>query len=526
VVDTGSPLQTAVYGTDGRVSALSANTTYGKYYTDVTSQGTAVSGTSWTVSTGNSYGVTGIGISSSMTAGTSILKAALRNYSTQRSAALSDAKAAISTYGGGLAQIMVEYGVDSDATFNSSEWQSVVGVVSALNTAVGDVETAMKYAVIAYLQSVDASAYSSLTVSDVSFDSSGNVTAGGTDVTSDVSALSTYITSMVSMKTKVEAAQTAIDGTSSASSYTFAQVKNVLQYVMDTDSITVFGMTLSEIEADTDHSQLLSSYTGGNTSIVISTGSGLFADIADFAGTYSSSVTVDLTNVNTSSSLGAMLNGLGSTSLTMTASTSNGTTDYATVYSILSALSSNDASGAAATVLSDLYAYQIDLAVRTNASGSSNLLLSEATNRISGGDSSTEGSGSTFTVTSTTVGETAQAGLVDAIRVVFMDGSGTILGIAKVDSSTGKLVLYEATVATDGTITFGSAKSTQSITSLSQNVTQQVSVLVFLDGDYVDNGDVAASGTSLTGTLNLQFASDAVLTPMSTTAIQDSGSGD
>ena len=52
------------------------------------------------------------------------------------------------------------------------------------------------------------------------------------------------------------------------------------------------------------------------------------------------------------------------------------------------------------------------------------------------------------------------------------------------------------------------------ITALTQNVVSQVSVLVYLDGDYVDNTKVANAATSMTATMNLQFASSAELKPM------------
>ncbi len=51
--------------------------------------------------------------------------------------------------------------------------------------------------------------------------------------------------------------------------------------------------------------------------------------------------------------------------------------------------------------------------------------------------------------------------------------------------------------------------------SLTQNAATKVSVLVYLDGTSIQNKDVAANGTnSLSGTMNLQFASSANLVPM------------
>ena len=62
------------------------------------------------------------------------------------------------------------------------------------------------------------------------------------------------------------------------------------------------------------------------------------------------------------------------------------------------------------------------------------------------------------------------------------------------------------------------------ITALTQNTAQNVTVLVYLDGNYVDNTMVGATTTtSMTGTMNLQFASDATLVPMEYTKLYEAG---
>ena len=59
------------------------------------------------------------------------------------------------------------------------------------------------------------------------------------------------------------------------------------------------------------------------------------------------------------------------------------------------------------------------------------------------------------------------------------------------------------------------------ITALEQDVIQQVTVLVYLDGSVVNNSMVAAnSAQSMSGKLNLQFASSAVLIPADNTALR------
>jgi hypothetical protein len=81
---------------------------------------------------------------------------------------------------------------------------------------------------------------------------------------------------------------------------------------------------------------------------------------------------------------------------------------------------------------------------------------------------------------------------------------------AKAASEAGT-ALFTATVgATSETI-----KTNNEILPLTQNQATAVSVLVYLDGNLVTNANVAATGsTSMTGTMNLQFASSANLVPM------------
>lgn len=58
------------------------------------------------------------------------------------------------------------------------------------------------------------------------------------------------------------------------------------------------------------------------------------------------------------------------------------------------------------------------------------------------------------------------------------------------------------------------------ITSLNQNEVHKISVMVYLDGNNIDNADVNAVGTSGTLKLNLQFYSDGDLVPMENNALK------
>ena len=147
----------------------------------------------------------------------------------------------------------------------------------------------------------------------------------------------------------------------------------------------------------------------------------------------------------------------------------------------------------------------------------------------------TQGAGSTMTFYSTALNEQAVKGLMDAMRVVFMDTtSGELLGIAKLDMNevttadkevngetvkaiTANLYLYNYTQdPATGKLTFTTAKTDDAavLCALQANTAKAVSAMVYLDGDYVTNEDVAAEASSMTGELNLQFASSATLVPM------------
>ena len=87
---------------------------------------------------------------------------------------------------------------------------------------------------------------------------------------------------------------------------------------------------------------------------------------------------------------------------------------------------------------------------------------------------------------------------------------------------TAPLYLHNYTINA-GKLQFNAPLAVQTLTALDQNVITGVSALVYLDGDYIDNGDVINSenGISNSGTMNLQFASSVNLVPMENTALKN-----
>ncbi len=94
------------------------------------------------------------------------------------------------------------------------------------------------------------------------------------------------------------------------------------------------------------------------------------------------------------------------------------------------------------------------------------------------------------------------------------------------DNFSAKVTAGLYTASTSATDTNKLTGSEAVITPLSQNTAVAVSVLVYLDGNVVTNASVAATGsTSVTGTMNLQFASSANLVPMDYADLHIQGEG-
>ena len=117
--------------------------------------------------------------------------------------------------------------------------------------------------------------------------------------------------------------------------------------------------------------------------------------------------------------------------------------------------------------------------------------------------------------------------LKEAVTTVGADGSVT----AYLRMATSFSVDVDSTSGTSTSgITLGDLSTGDSATlcALTKDMPKQISVLVYLDGDIVDNSMVANGLESMSGKLNLQFSSSATLTPMQYTPLtlpqEDAGS--
>lgn len=380
------------------------------------------------------------------------------------------------------------------------------------------------------------------------------------------------------IKDALGTATTALGQVADANAPKYTELTNAMAPLLSTNDIEIHqgGKVYDMASAQTDMMALAVAMFSGSATISLK--GGIYADIASFVGNFAQSgvnMTVDTKGTSYESTANQVFGKPeASVSFSMATNVAAPGAGYYLVYvstwmSSLKVLKEGDSS----LMITDTYGYVLDLAFRTNAADSGLLLQTEAADRVSdtyGEGSATMGEGSFMQFKSENVDEFTNAqvvGLMQAIRVVLTDDTGVIYGIAKmdvgledimdetdesqhaaynadvhdfyyevVDPTTKQATRYPQKLTSgeytddgyvkaplylysyainDGVVTFGEEKLTGgNIMSLVQNKAHALSALVYLDGDVVDNADVAISGNSMTGKMNLQFASTATLVPM------------
>ena len=503
-----SPLLTPTYGNDGRVADLVANTVSGIF-----ADGSFKDG-------GN--GVRVLGTASGMTDQQLAYRNAKSNIANAASSANAKAAASLNESGAKLADIIVQHATaDGDADTNTYNIEFIDSMIAKLTEANTQYETVVrqyfiaaaasqladKTAYDAAVSAINAAAITDLIATGVE----GITLPAGTAVKSIADIYTANAAAIAEATTKLG---TVADKT--AASWT--DTKAVLDPLVNTANVTVNDIPASEVKNRID--DLASAVMGEGLKVEMPSGSGVYSNFADVGGNYSSSIviskltygSVKLTNINA----------------TMTTKCTN---NYAA--NIVYPAAPAGATGAG-TKITDSYGYALDFWFRTNASGSDLLLQEEGQQRVyhDSTNAATMGGGSYMEFESTNANFTTEnvEKLMQAIRIVFADKEGAPLAYAKLGASavTGSKVkapieLWAAEVAADGKITYtGDAKlDSQKITALGANTPTAISVYVYLDGDVVDNGAVANAATSMTGSMNLQFASSATLAPMKNTPLYD-----
>lgn len=496
VVDS-SLLSVPTYGYDGRIVKLDNNAVTAVY--DGQKNFTYVLGA-------QDYGVRAIGTADSMSVQESALALAKSNIVTYTNSAQSKAKSSLEANGNAIFTIMLAHNSDANATYGDTDLDSLKSMVATLQESVDYIDLALRQGIIAYAASSVTSETTFESVRAMVQDTSKNLSTilADYDEVSLPDAYAEWIAKQENMENNLNIASNKCNALTGGT-YTWAQFREILDLLMNTDNIYIDGVLFSDFSAD--------GFVAGETlEMTLAPGSGVLADIADFTDNYSAIISVVIVNVEIATASAVDVPYLVALS------------------AAVNELKAADGSDAGRQIaLTSTYGYAMDIAFRCNADGGNLLLQTTPEQRIYSDSSATStlGGGSFMEFTSAdeslTIEQKIQ--LMDAIRVGFLDDQSNLLGVAKLNTSNrnmedskikAPLYLYEYGFSEeDGSMVMGERRKIDTLlTPLEQNVAKAITVMVWLDGDLVDNTMVSATeSTSLTGTLNLQFATDAELIP-------------
>ena len=558
-----APLQIPKYGADGRVSTLDdSSTTTGVYQTGTKSgfyEGTTVG----TDVIQKAYGVRAVGTISGLTDRQLAYRNALQEASTGSSNAQKIASDSLKTNGNTLANIAVKKATNDPNGYNRTEIETLQSLIKDLvgyDTPSGEttvhttgaleyIEQSIKQYMVAAAASNTKGSDSYQTAKDAILVPNAELSALTQyvpgDMTDMVTALATAITDAESALTKVNAlldADTAKE-TSDATKgkFTWDEIKETVMLIADPDYMRINGIEVNKLNEQakdaqgnlmvdddnqpiTNISKLVGSALTNGLNLTMASGAGVYADIADFCGDYSATITIDKLYYG------------GMTAYDLPATMSTATT-VNPVYlkqadTLVRGYGAPTGTSSEAMPISDYYGYIIDLAFRTNVADSYLQLQTDAIDRIYSENTAnpdTMGGGSTMSFKSIDTGFTTSRvmELMKCLNVVFFHpDDGTILGYAKLDPDstvtgadstvTMNLVMWDMTASAAKT-----GEDAPNIIELQQNKAQKVSVLVYLNGKQVGNDDVANAAKSVTGKMNLQFSSSADLKPMEYTDLKE-----
>lgn len=429
-------LLTPTYGADGRVDVLDDNTFTG-YYNSQTKNFTP-----------DDYrGVRAVGTASGMTDRQLDYRNARSAGNNATAYAKTLASQSLNTNGSALANIAIEHGMGGEESYTVADVNALKTIVNDLNNSIlPQIEIAYKQYILAYAASAQFAQDTVWQAVDGAIDSGKTLTEiitalGGESVLPE--ALKIAIGKYDATKASVAAAKTELDKldttTNPEATFDWDDIKTPMQKLADTSKMTINGFSVSEVKANLG--ALVSSVTEqGGLIVTMSTGAGVYADIADQCGDFTASVNIEKVEYNS-----IILNNMAARMVTKTSVKP----EYLAVIGTAVTGAGAPASGAEGTLpISDMYGYIIDLAFRTNAAESNLLLQVEAADRIYGDNTneSTMGGGSSMTFKATTTDFTDKQvkELMKAIRIVFFNPTSMEV------IANAKLAADNATLTADG----------------------------------------------------------------------------
>ena len=492
-------LSIPTYGYDGRIVDLSDDTVSAVYQNN---EFAFVLGS-------QDYGVRAIGTSDTLSVQAAALALAKSNILTYTNSAANAAKGSLSANGDALFGIMLQKVTDPAAFYDEEDLNVLKSMVAAVKQSLGYIEDALKQGLVAVAASRLPNEDEFVLVRN-RINSATSLSALLTDMAEvgEVPAeFAGWVTSLEQTRNTLNTAEIACNGLTGGQ-YTWENFNGALSHLMNLDYVYINDDLYNDFDKNNAMDLL-----GGDITLTLAPGSGIYADIADFTDDFST-----------------IISAVG-TSIEITTSTIQNPVYLVELYEGTRALEAADGGSedGASVTLTATYGYALDLAFRCNAVASDLLLQTASRQRVYDGSGSpaTLGGGSymEFTTQDSNFSLAQMILLMDAVRVGFIDDQGNLLGVAKLNTSNrvtangvvkAPLYLYDYSFdAFDGSMVMGERRKTDNkIMSLEQNIAKALTAVVWLDGDMVDNTMVSATeATSLNGTLNLQFASSADLVP-------------
>ena len=395
--------------------------------------------------------------------------------------------------------IVLKMVTSSGSTYTAADVAELNTIITKLEYSVANMQEAYKQLIIAAAASdngaqdilsalvEDTWGSEGLTLDAIA--TSGKISVGEHSVDAPAEIL-TGIRALQATAAKVASARATYNGLTpdAGEDYSTAIVNPIISSLVDSSKIQVNGKAPSEVDYD--------DVIMNGAVITMASGAGVYADIADQCGDYSAQIT-KVVSMKTQSTV---------------------TNKY--ISTAITAVAAKGAPGGdvAELPMTSLYGYILDLGFKTNAKESNLLLQTEATDRINSDNTDTEsgtmggGSYMSFTVTEDAdISKDKVVQIMKCFRIVFFDtNSGEVIGNAYLDTDNAVYNANEEVVAK-----IYMENSDQVITPLAQNTERNISVLVYLDAENLMNEHVSATtATSVTGVMNLQFASDADLHPI------------
>ncbi len=476
-ISVTNPLVIAEYGADGRVKSTDGQTVS----TVANSNGIFA----YDTSVDQTYGVRAIGVTSNLSVREIALKNAKTTVANTPNTAKGYTKSAIySNMSVMLGYAMEAQGGEAPDSYTQEDLTAFVAIANGVIADLNALETGYRNAAIAYTATTttddDAFAAAKATVE--------GMTLAELAATDGLSALSEQISDLAAAQSDALAAKTVL---ATAAGYSDG-IPSATEGAPSLDDVNAAVKKLvNGIEGDTDATPVVVNITGGAVGeLGAQVGTFVVAEVGSLGTVYAGAANV---TTGTFNNVVLATSGLSITS-----------------------------TGSTASNITDTYGYIIDFAFRTNAADSFLQLQTAAVNRVysdeTGADLATQGGGSTVTFAYTAGMTLSQVEkLLGAVRIVFLD---TATGEVYANAGLTDISVNSTEATANVKLLVAEGADADNIVALNQNEIKKISVLVYLDGNVIDNSAVSNAATSGALNLNLQFSSSANLIPMQNTALQ------